>query len=508
MATPSEKLAQALMELQKLQRNRDIAIIKAADLKTAHKQLLKANGFIKDVIKGWYISTRPDEKDGDTTSWCISFWDFTSMYLNERFGTDWCLSPDQSLLLHSGNRIIPKQLLVRSPKANNNIVQLLHGTSIFDYKLDIPANDSKVNLNGLQVYSLEAGLIAVTADFFTRYSIDARACLAMVKDASVLLTKLLDGGHSVITGRLAGAFRNIGNNQIADTLLKTMKSAGYDVREEDPFAEKLPENVIGVREASPYVSRIKMMWHRMRGDVIANFPKAGAMPADIESYMKQVEEHYAEDAYNSLSIEGYRVTPELIDRVRGGNWNPDGDEADREARNAMAARGYYQAFQAVKESIRKILGGENPGVIVDRDHSDWYRELFAPSVAVGLLKASDLAGYRNNPVYIKGSMHTPLNPEAVRDAIPALFELLRSEEDAGVRAVMGHFIFVYVHPYMDGNGRIGRFLFNTMLASGGYSWTVVPVEQRDVYMAALERASVDGNIQDFAQFLGALVEMG
>jgi Fic family protein len=59
---------------------------------------------------------------------------------------------------------------------------------------------------------------------------------------------------------------------------------------------------------------------------------------------------------------------------------------------------------------------------------------------------------------------------------------------------------------MDGNGRIGRFLFNTMLASGGYSWTVVPVEQRDAYMAALERVSVDGDIRDFAKFLGALVK--
>ena len=55
-------------------------------------------------------------------------------------------------------------------------------------------------------------------------------------------------------------------------------------------------------------------------------------------------------------------------------------------------------------------------------------------------------------------MHTPLNHEVVRDAIPALFELIRSEDDAGVRAVLGHFIFVYIHPYVDGNGRIGRFL--------------------------------------------------
>lgn len=45
-----------------------------------------------------------------------------------------------------------------------------------------------------------------------------------------------------------------------------------------------------------------------------------------------------------------------------------------------------------------------------------------------------------------------------------------------------------------------------MLASGGYSWTVVPVEERDSYMAALEKASVDGNITDFAKFLGKLVK--
>ena len=506
MATPAEKLAEALSELQNLQKDRDVAVIKASDLKTAHKQLLKANGFIKDVIKGWYISTRPDERDGDTTSWYMSFWDFVSIYLNERFGSDWCLSPDQSLLLHGGNRVIPKQLLVRAPKANNNIVQLLHGTSIFDYKLDIPSNDLRLTSNGLQLYSLEAGLIAVNADFFTRNSTDARTCLSMVKDASVLLSMLLDGGHSVVAGRLAGAFRNIGNERIANDIIKAMKSAGYDVREDDPFAEKLPENILSRREISPYASRIKLMWHQMRGVVIENFPKPKDMPKDVEAYMKEVEEHYAEDAYHSLSIEGYRVTPELIERVRSGNWNPDGDEADKETRNAMAARGYYQAFQAVKESIRKILAGDNPGEIADTDHGDWYRELFAPSVAVGLLKPADLAGYRNAQVYIKGSMHTPLNPEAVRDAIPTLFELLALEKDASVRAVMGHFIFVYIHPYMDGNGRIGRFLFNTMLASGGYSWTVIPVEQRDAYMAALERASVDGDISDFATFLGGLVK--
>ncbi|HEX5553374.1 MAG TPA: Fic family protein [Chitinophagaceae bacterium] len=77
-----------------------------------------------------------------------------------------------------------------------------------------------------------------------------------------------------------------------------------------------------------------------------------------------------------------------------------------------------------------------------------------------------------------------------------------------MRAVLGHFIFVYIHPYMDENGRMGRFLMNAMLASGGYPWTVIPVEERATYMQALEQASVYQNIEPFVHFLGNLVNEG
>jgi Fic family protein len=89
----------------------------------------------------------------------------------------------------------------------------------------------------------------------------------------------------------------------------------------------------------------------------------------------------------------------------------------------------------------------------------------------------------------------------VRDAMPALFDLLESEAEPSVRAVLGHWLFGYIHPYMDGNGRMARFLMNTMLASGGYPWSVVRVKDRARYLHALDSASIDLNIEPFAAFL-------
>jgi fido (protein-threonine AMPylation protein) len=359
----------------------------------------------------------------------------------------------------------------------------------------------------LRLFSLPTALIECSSRYFRQNPTDIRAALSMVRDASEVLEGLLEGGHSTIAGRLAGAFRNIGRNRIADDIVRTMRAAGYDVREKDPFETQIPVG-LSARERSPYVNRIRIMWQEMREPIIKCFPAAPGIPMNVDKYLKRVEEIYVTDAYHSLSIEGYRVSLELIERVRSGTWNPDDNENDREHRTALAASGYWQAYQAVQESLGKILHDENPGTVVDNDHRIWHQEMFEPSVTAGILKPADLAGYRNIRVHIRRSMHVPASHEAARDAMPAFFDLLREETEASVRVVLGHFIFVYIHPYVDGNGRMGRFLMNTMLASGGYPWTVIPVEERNEYMAALEEASVDGNIGPFAEYLARLVADG
>jgi hypothetical protein len=506
MATPAEKLARSLEALKEIQ-DRGVVAIRAAELSRVHRERLLANGFLREVMKGWYISSRPDELVGESTAWYSSYWSFCSAYLCQRFGTDWCLSPEQSLSLHAGNKAVPRQLLVRSPRARNKVTEFPYSTSLLDVRASMPQANDIEEKDGLRLFSLPAALTAGSPRFFTHNPTDARAALSMVRDASVVLTRLLEGGHSTISGRLAGAFRNIGRDRIADDIVNSMRAAGYDVRENDPFETGIPI-ILSSRETSPHVNRIHLMWQQMRIPIIENFPPSPGRPDDIGAYIKRVDEVYVTDAYHSLSIEGYRVNRGLIERVRSSDWNPNSKEGDREDRNALAARGYWQAYQAVRESVRKVLRGENPGSVADEDHGMWFRELFAPSVTAGVLQPADLAGYRSHQVYIRRSMHVPPNPEAMRDAMPVFFDLLREETEPSVRVALGHFVFVYIHPYMDGNGRIARFLMNVMLAADGYPWTVVPVQERDAYLATLEDASVEQNIVPFSDFLARLVNDG
>ncbi len=504
MAKPNEKLAAALEQLKNLQKG-GRRVFRSNELTRIHRERLLKNGFIQEVMKDWLISSSPDANPGDTTSWFASLWEFCVSYCTARFGKAWHLSPEQSLLLHAECTVIPRQIIIYTPKGTNNTVELLFGTSLYDLKQkDIPADEDVTTRDGLKLFVPEAALVKVPEAFFVRNPVDAQIVLSGVRDAGDVLGRLLDGGHSAIAGRLAGAFRRIGRADMADEMLKVMKSADYDVRESDPFE---PAQVFGALKGTqaPIARRLQSLWETFREPVIAAFPKSPELPQDPKAYLSFVDGIYLNDAYHSLSIEGYRVTPELIERVRSGNWNPDGNEADRQSRDALAARGYWQAFQLVRETVGEVMDDANPGGLVRNAHRDWYRELFQPCVAAGLFSASVLAGYRNEPVFIRGSRHVPPRSEGVRDAMPTLFDLLEKETVPSVRAVLGHWLFGYVHPYPDGNGRMARFFMNVMLASGGYPWTVIRVQDRNAYLAALESASIDQDIEPFAGFVAEQV---
>ncbi len=505
MATPNQKLAASLGVLRELQKD-GRRVFQSSELSRVHRDRLLKHGFLQAVMKGWLISASPGAQTGDSTPWFASFWEFCARYCNERFGEEWHLSPEQSLLLHAENTIIPSQAIIYSPRGHNNTIELLFSTSLYDLKEpQPPARNDLVVRDGLRLFSPAAALIRVPESFFTRNPIETQVLLGAVRDASELLRPLLDGGHSAVAGRLAGALRHVGRFELAVEVLSTMKAAGYDVRETNPF--DAAQRVFSIVEPTdaPIVGRLQAIWAASRNAVLESFPKPKGLPKDGTEYLKFVDGIYQSDAYHSLSIEGYRVSPELIERVMSGAWDPAHHEPDRQSRDALAARGYWQTFQKVKGAVSKVLTGENPGTVARTDHREWYRELFEPCVASGLISASALAGYRNDAVYLRNSRYVPPRWETVRDAMPALFDLIEAESEPSCRAVLGHWLFGYIHPYPDGNGRMARFLMNVLLASGGYPWTVVRVEDRAEYLSALDRASIDLDARPFAAFIAERV---
>lgn len=502
MATIAEKMAESLEVLHLLQQENNCVVLKGtAQISRTHLNRLLKAGYLQEVMKGWYISAMPGT-EGDTTVWYTSYWYFVSKYAAERFGQSWCLTPEQSLDLHSGKTTIPMQSIIRSPEGKNNVINLMYGTSLFDLKAEVPVNMYKHPLYGVNMYPLSEALVYASPSYFQTDEIAALTCLSMIKDVPDIIRILSDNGASLRAGRIAGAFRNVGNDKAADAILQFMGRLGYKLTEEDPFKQRSRSPI--TFQLSPYATRLRLMWENMRKTVIEIFPEAPGKTTDIEGYLKRVDEKYSEDAYHSLSIEGYRISPELIEKVRVGDWKPE--KEDREQKNALVARGYYQAFQAVKQSISDILACKNSGEVVEKTHGDWYFEMWSPFIEANVLKPSDLAGYRTGQVYIRGSSHIPLPPNAINDAMETLFDLLKNEQHPAVRSVLGHFFFVFIHPYMDGNGRMGRFILNVMLASGGYNWTVVPVERRKEYMKALEKASVEGDITDFTRVIASLIK--
>jgi hypothetical protein len=357
-------------------------------------------------------------------------------------------------------------------------------------------------VRSVRAMPLATALCRVQPSFFERQPLSAEIALRAVKSVDDLVRCILESESPALAGRLAGAYQFLGDPNRADQIVGAARAAGLNVEPKNPFDKPAPVLSGTTRLTSAYAGRIHGMFVNARERVLEVF--GDTSPRSVENpqaYLDEIQAVYEHDAYNSLSIEGYRVTPELIEKIRSGSWNPDGNPEDRQQVAAMAAKGYLEAFRLTKQSVQRVLQGEATGQVFRQDYPGWYRAMFSESVRAGLLQPYHLAGHRNAPVYIRASRHVPPPPEAVTDAMSALSDALESEQKPIVRAVLGHWLFGFIHPYMDGNGRMARFLMNLMMASGRYPWTIVRTARRKEYLDALEAASADQNIVPFARFI-------
>ena len=115
--------------------------------------------------------------------------------------------------------------------------------------------------------------------------------------------------------------------------------------------------------------------------------------------------------------------------------------------------------------------------------------------------------YRTHQVYVGDFV--PPKPEDVPALMEDLVRWLNSAEAWSLHpveyAAIAHYRLVYIHPFVDGNGRTSRLLMNLRLIQAGYPPVIIKVQDRYKYYEALGIAN-SGDIRPFIRFIAQCTE--
>lgn len=126
--------------------------------------------------------------------------------------------------------------------------------------------------------------------------------------------------------------------------------------------------------------------------------------------------------------------------------------------------------------------------------------------------------YKNEQNYLadrtrKNILFVPVSPEKLQEGMDKLFEYINTSDDPQLmKTAVAHIEFEALHPFKDGNGRIGRMLITLMLWSSGvisaphFYISGYFEENKDEYIDKMRDVSLDGNWTDWCIFFLEAIE--
>lgn len=162
-------------------------------------------------------------------------------------------------------------------------------------------------------------------------------------------------------------------------------------------------------------------------------------------------------------------------------------------RDTFETLGHAQAYDFMFTLLRSQQLMEDDVLTM---HRMFYREIDPESAGC----------YRTRPVIITGSKYAVSKAEHIQEEMNQLFKWAakeRGQYHPVEFATQLHKRFVFIHPFIDGNGRISRLLMNTALIQQGYMLAVIPPILRLEYISLLEKARKDD--RPFIEFIAERV---
>ena len=124
--------------------------------------------------------------------------------------------------------------------------------------------------------------------------------------------------------------------------------------------------------------------------------------------------------------------------------------------------------------------------------------------------SSQIGKYRTVQVYIRGVEWLPPKPEQVSREMGSLLRWYSNNKGKLHPLILSayfHSAFETIHPFVDGNGRVGRLLLNFILHKNKFPMINIPNKEKHRYYIALENARIEGNLKTFIEFLMELLKI-
>ncbi len=208
--------------------------------------------------------------------------------------------------------------------------------------------------------------------------------------------------------------------------------------------------------------------------------------------LKQIKEYYRVGlTYTSNALEGNSLTESETKVVLEDGLTVGG----KPIRDYYEAMGHGEAYELMHDFAKK----KKP--LTENNIKDLHKLFYHR------IDEKEAGHYRKVRVFISGSHHSFPAPEKVPILMRKLIEELeeiKKECHPVEFAALVHKHFVFVHPFIDGNGRISRLLMNLVLLQADYSIVIIPPILRVEYIRTLEKAHNDD--KDFRQFIAERVK--
>lgn len=218
-----------------------------------------------------------------------------------------------------------------------------------------------------------------------------------------------------------------------------------------------------------------------------------SIPKGNSALRRVMEETYYHHIYHTVAIEGNTLTLSEIRHIIETRYAVPGKslQEQNEAIGVDAAMKY----------INTTLLSRAKDITVD-DILAIHRRV------LGYVDPVEAGRFRATQVFV--GHHIPPHPHDLDKHMQELVQWLNSEETLHLHpvefAALAHYKLVYVHPFVDGNGRTSRLLMNLILMQASYPPITIRKEQRAEYYAALDTAN-EGDVRPFIRFIAKCTEI-